>query len=215
MAQYNSQSNGTSGTTKATEKHALQTAPPSKHIERMQRAKQEKGELGIAVSELWVGVAAEKKEDGSVDIGFACHDGTYNIDFAVHTLGGNSDQAAGGSEDGSCPTNLPSDKDGQEAAISEYLICAIRTHEQSNHYKFLGAGLSQEVVELSPQTPARLWSELDIVPVVIPERDGGSLRSSKTVDDVLGVDELADSMSRKCLAYVASSSHLLATLLTS
>ncbi|KAK4545333.1 hypothetical protein LTR36_003513 [Oleoguttula mirabilis] len=187
------------------EKHAFEAAPPSEHIERMQRARQEQGEAGIALSELWVGLAAEKKEDGSVDIGFACHDGTYNVDFAVHNLSVSPEKAKA-QRDSSGPTHLPADKVGQAAAIADYLVCSIRDYEQRNSYKFLGAGIAQEVVQLSPQTPARLWSELDIVPVVIPEKEGGSLRSGENMDGVLGVDELADSLTRKCLAYFGPSS---------
>ncbi|KXS95544.1 hypothetical protein AC578_6978 [Pseudocercospora eumusae] len=66
--------------------HDFQTLAPSKHIERMQRARKEKDELGIALSELFLGISIKRKDDQEVDIGFACSDGTYNIDFAVHTL---------------------------------------------------------------------------------------------------------------------------------
>lgn len=105
----------------------------------MQRVKREKGEIGIALSDLWVGIAAEPKDDGTVDIGFACHDGTYNIEFAVHTLGGSNAKAQDGEK---CPTTLPDDEAGRDAAIVKYLVCAVRDYQQRNSYKFLGAGLS-------------------------------------------------------------------------
>jgi len=196
--------------TSAKERHAFRLASPTKHIDRMRVARKEKGEAGIALSELWVGIAAEKKDDGSVDIGFACHDGTYNIDFAIHTLRDDSEEEVDGVMDGemdgveedSSSTELPTDTDGQEMAIADYVVCSIRNYAQKNHYKLLGAGLSQELVKLSPRVPARLWTELDIVPVVIPESEGGSLQSAKKVDGVQGVDELADALTRKCLTYV-------------
>lgn len=204
MAQTGGQTNG-QPISDVKEKHAFEAAPPNKHIERMQRARQEHGEAGIALSELWVGIAAEKKEDGSVDVGFACHDGTYNVDFAVHNLSITPEEVKA-HEQSSLSTHLPADKDGQELAIADYLVRSIREYEQKNSYKFLGAGISQEVVQLSPQTPARLWTELDMVPVVIPEKEGGSLRGGEKVDAVVGVDELADSLSRKCLSYANHSS---------
>lgn len=180
------------------EKHSFEAAPPTKHIERMHRAREEKKELGIALSELWMGIAAQKMEDGHVDIGFACHDGTYTIDFAVHNLDV-EDPDAMEKLGGKHPTSIPTDADGQAAAIAEYLVCSIRNYQEQNSYKFLGAGISQELVKLSPQAPARIWTELDVLPIVIRDEEGGSLHSARNIDAVQGVDELADSMARKCL----------------
>ena len=189
----------------ALEKHSFATAPPSKHLERMQRAKDKCGALRIALSELWVGVAAHKTGDGSLDIGFACHDGTYSIDFAVHTLHVEP-SAVDGKADGSCPTNLPADPNEQATGIADYLVCAIRNYQQKNQSKFLGAGLSQEVIKLSPQAPARLWADLDIVPVVIHGDEDGGLLNGQELEAAIGVDELADSLARKCLNYFGPSS---------
>ncbi|EMC92277.1 glycosyltransferase family 4 protein [Baudoinia panamericana UAMH 10762] len=153
----------------------------------MERLKQESGEAGIALSELWLGLAANYEKDGSVDLGFACHDGTYSIDFAVHNL------------------PLPSNADGKASAVAQYLVNEIRRYQKDHQYKFLGAGISQEVVKLSPQLPARLWSDLDIVPIVIPEKEGGSMSTAQAAG-LEGVDELADSLARKCLAFFGPSS---------
>jgi len=175
--------------------HHFEAQAPTKHIERMQHAKQQKGEMGIALSELWLGVAVERKHDGTVNVGFACHDGTYTIDFAVHTLGGEGDNGT------ACPTALPKDDQGMDAAISDYLVCAIRNYKQRNSYKFLGAGLSHEVYKLSPSAGPRFWTELDIVPIVVGEEGGGSLETLRRYDAEASVDELADGLARKALMY--------------
>jgi alpha,alpha-trehalose phosphorylase (configuration-retaining) len=198
------QTNGASNKsiTAPAEQHGFKVVPPTRHIERMQRHRQEQGEMGIALSELWVGIAAQQEEDNSVNIGFACHDGTYTIDFAVHKLRVRNKDVSGsqGNEDKSRNTCLPTDQEGQATEMGEFLVQSIQKYEQDNHYKFLGAGISQEVVKLSPQAPARIWAALDIVPIVIRNEEGGSMDSGNKVDAVKTVDELADSMARKCLS---------------
>jgi hypothetical protein len=41
---------------------------------------------GLSLTCLWFGLAAKQHDDGSVSTGFACHDGTYTMDSAVHVL---------------------------------------------------------------------------------------------------------------------------------
>ncbi|CAJ2500436.1 Uu.00g032890.m01.CDS01 [Anthostomella pinea] len=203
VADDSNMTNGVSST-RPTEKQAFEATPPTKHIERMHRAGEAKGEVGIALSELWLGLAAQKDHDGRVNIAFACHDGTYTIDFAVHQLSV-KEQDVRDKQDSECPTSLPTDSAGQATAVAEYVVCKIRNYCSQNSYKFLGAGISQEIIKLSPRAPARLWAELDIVPIVIRDEEGGSMERAKEVDAVLGVDELADSMARKCLQYFGPS----------
>lgn len=186
----------------ATAKHDFQNVAPARHIERMRRHKQQKNELGIALSELFLGIAIDRKGDSEVEIGFACHDGTYNIDFAVHTLGADGTQATDGNDHGA---EMPKDGEGQGHAVADYLVEAIKDYESKMSYKFVGAGLSKELVHMSPEIPSRLWIELDIVPIVVKEAEGGSLASVKKSQGVLGVDEMAESMARKCLGFFGPS----------
>ncbi|KAK4615491.1 Trehalose phosphorylase [Fulvia fulva] len=166
----------------ATAKHEFQAVAPTRHIERQQRLREKKHELGIALSEIFLGIAIERKSDSKVDIGFACHDGTYSIDFAGHTLRTDGTDSHG--DRAACPTKLPED------------------YEATNSYTFVGVGLSQEVLDISPQIAPRLWLELDIVPLLIKVEEGGSLHTASQID---GVDELADSMARKCLMFFGPS----------
>ncbi|TKA66546.1 hypothetical protein B0A55_08494, partial [Friedmanniomyces simplex] len=194
---------GNAPLTAAREQHAFEAQPPTRHIERMQRHREEKGELGIALSELWVGIAAQRADNGEVHIGFACHDGTYTIDFAVHTL---VVQREGVGANGEARESLPITKsDGQSVVVADYLVRSIRDYAEKNHYKFLGAGISREIVKLSPQAPARIWAELDIVPIVIRNEEGGSMESGRKVDAVVSVDELADALARKALGFFGPS----------
>jgi alpha,alpha-trehalose phosphorylase (configuration-retaining) len=133
---------------------------------------------------LWLGIAVEENAEGQQEVGFASHDGTYSVDFAVTTLAKN--QAEG------------SDHATQ---LADYLIQRIGAYREEHLYKFLGAGLSEKLVRMSPQLPARLWLELDIIPFVLKHdedesEESGTLPNAHTS---LQVDEEADSMARKCL----------------
>ncbi|KAK4556788.1 hypothetical protein LTR86_006359 [Recurvomyces mirabilis] len=179
----------------ATEHHGFQVVPPMRNIDRMHRHREWNGELGIALSELWLGVALESG-DRFVKLGFACHDGTYTIDFAVHQLDLQRQILEPGQIDGRAVKDQDGSKKGASLAICDYLIKSVREYQENNHYKFLGVGIAQEVVDLSSQVPSMIWSELDIVPIIVPR-----LSRSTTPDVNKGVDELADSMARKCLAF--------------
>ena len=130
------------------------------------------------VQSLYIGIAVAALDNGTIDVGFASHDGTYSIDFAVANV-------------------------QNKEALADYLIKKIRDYQENHLYKFVGAGLTEEAVDLSPTLPSRLWGDLDIVPLTF---DGASpnLRHHRTYDTKVTVDEEADSMVRKCLGYVQS-----------
>jgi hypothetical protein len=67
--------------------------------------------------------------------------------------------------------------------------------------KFLGAGLSEDLVKLSAGLCPRLWKDLDIVPLV--SRTGMDYHSNGNGEHAASVEaevnEDADSVVRKCL----------------
>lgn len=85
-------------------------------------------------------------------------------------------------------------------AIAEYVIDIIGKYEQMHSCKFLAAGISCELIELSPRLPARLFAELDVVPISLTchsyaaDAERGGVAAAHA-----GVDEVADSMARKCI----------------
>jgi alpha,alpha-trehalose phosphorylase (configuration-retaining) len=81
-------------------------------------------------------------------------------------------------------------------AVAEYVISKIKEYEKEHMYKFAGAGITRTAASISPALPSRLWSELDIVPMVF--RRGIDYERTDT-DMHLTADEEADSMARKCL----------------
>lgn len=100
------------------------------------------------------------------------------MDFAVHTI--YTHKADFASRDHS--TIAARD-------IADYLLRIISGYEQKHTCKFLAAGISPELIDLSPRLIARLWAELDILPVSLEQ---------ETVAPT--VDEAAGSMARQCVA---------------
>ena len=128
--------------------------------------------------QMYLGLAARKRSQESVDIGFSAHDGTYSTDFAVHAITGSRDLAN---------------------AISDYIVSQVREYQKEHNYKFLGVGMSRETLKLSPGLSCRMWSDLDVVPIVT-NRDIDAIKGADISD--IQVDEMADSMARKCVMYV-------------
>jgi hypothetical protein len=83
-------------------------------------------------------------------------------------------------------------------ALAAYLVEKARNYQKEHLYKFVGAGLSRQAVQMSPKLPAKLWLELDIVPLVF-ETGLEYPYPQKNPHSSISVDEEADSMARKCL----------------
>lgn len=120
---------------------------------------------GAPLTSLWLGLAAERLDNGCVKVGYACHDGTYTMDSAIDVL----------------------EEDTQESMVY-YLIDRIDTYARAHAYKFMGAGIAEKLLELCPNLKSRLWADLDVIPVAC----GRECNSGE-------VDEVADSMARKCV----------------
>jgi hypothetical protein len=133
---------------------------------------------GLSLTCLWLGLAAKQHDDGSVSTGFACHDGTYTMDSAVHVLQKDSKELS----QASGPTGSVAN------AIESYMVSRIGHYARDNAYRFLGAGIPEELSDMCPGLATLLWSELDIVPIVIQKEDSFN-----------DLDEVADSMARKCV----------------
>lgn len=83
--------------------------------------------------------------------------------------------------------------------LANWIVNKLKSYQQEHLYKYLGAGVSEKVLEYSPQLASRLWQELDIVPLVL-EHDvsiNGKIHRNRHATTL--VDEEADSMARKAL----------------
>ncbi|KAF2811447.1 trehalose synthase (Ccg-9) [Mytilinidion resinicola] len=195
-------------------KHAFQAKTSTKQLETAK----DDTEYGVALQTLFIGIAAIDGVGGTVDAGFASHDGTYSIDFAVVTLGGKgavSGTDSGAETPGRSGTDSPSGvltpsglrtpllPEERAGVLADYFVEKIRQYQQDHLYKFVGAGLTKKVVQMSPNLPARLWWELDIVPLIF--ETGLEEPFPKAGRRGIAVDEEADSMARKCLMFFGPS----------
>jgi len=156
--------------------YGFQALTASRYLERLQRCQPK--ELGLSLQTLWLGIAATVSIRGEIIVAFSLSDGTYNIDFAVHTLD------AKGNEVSPCnnPDISPGNGDAERIASSAgstpvvnedtarnllvYLVNEIRQYSQSHYYTFAGAGITRSLAQMCPGLPATLWLDLDIVPLV-------------------------------------------------
>jgi len=124
---------------------------------------------------LFLGIAA-RRSNGGLEVGFCTHDGTYSTDFAVHTLSISNDTAT---------------------ELSNYIVSRIQKFQEDHLYKFLGAGISEETLEIAPGLSCRIWKDLDIIPLVFdPDTDAPEKRETSIHYEI---DEIADSMARRCI----------------
>ncbi|KAI1434011.1 glycosyltransferase family 4 protein [Xylaria sp. CBS 124048] len=129
-----------------------------------------------SLTPLFIGISYMVAEDKTV-LAIAYHDHTYLVDFMIE--------------------HLPFKSSGlkKNDHIADFIIDAAREYEFDNNVKFVGAAMPSRLAEISPKLCARLWLDLDVVPIVIPY----SPKSSRFWMNS-EVDEQADSMARKCVA---------------
>lgn len=110
----------------------------------------------------------------------------YLVDFMEHTLS---------------PAELDSDE-----KIIQLIMDRLHEVSQDNMEKLVGIAMPIHVDARFPTLGPRLWREMDIIPLVLPEefgqKEGGSYEeltrwSSRTID------EEAESMGRKCVRFAS------------
>ncbi|KAK4551597.1 hypothetical protein LTR86_011068, partial [Recurvomyces mirabilis] len=166
-------------------RHHFQRVIGAKQHEQSQQRFNDSSEASPTTTKLWLGLAFKEANNGVVEIGFVCHDGTYTTDFAVHEL---YTRAGEHSED----------ETGN--AAEELIITAIRDYESKHAVKFVGAGISPSLAERSLGLTAQLWAEMDILPFV-PTQGHLDRQASDNIVMLKDVDSMADSMARKCTTF--------------
>jgi hypothetical protein len=180
----------------------------------------------ILGQDLYVGIAVQEGANGTLDVGFVSHDGTYSIDFAVTTLklhdqltpamlrdalynygsASESDRSGTSTPSGArSPSLTPIETKEVPNFLANFLITRLKEYQEDHLYKYIGAGINELAVKYSPQLPSRLWQELDIVPLVLEDKPRPNAFRVKRGNTHLYVDEEADSMVRKALLYFGPS----------
>ncbi|SPJ76442.1 related to trehalose synthase [Fusarium torulosum] len=162
------------------------------HRRRLQSAVEKEGQFSLALTRLYLGIAAAFSNDRTALIALAINDGIYLTDFSVKHLDLSDGEVTG------------------RDVIVDYVLKEVQDYEHKNLAKFIGAGLSATLSHVSKTLCSRLWLDLDIVPItVVNEReedeDEENRKGEKNFWNVKRVDEQADSMVRKCVMYFGPS----------
>ncbi|KAF2276150.1 trehalose synthase (Ccg-9) [Westerdykella ornata] len=176
---------------------------------------------GVSLQSLFIGIAIQEGARGSLDVGFAAHDGTYSIDFAVVNLSiaaaqselAESDPLASLGSGISYSVDRPGSstpviKDDMPASLVDFFVEKIREYQRKHFYKFTGAGINTNALRHSPELAARLWQELDIVTLVIPEDPSLDPMFADSSNHNVRVDEESDTMTRKALLHFGPTNQL-------
>lgn len=81
-----------------------------------------------------------------------------------------------------------------ETSIEGEIIAYLQSYELANQAKIIAAGIPRKLGDVCSSLCSRLWLELDIIPIVIPEKHW-----TRTPWHGKRVDEQADSMARRCI----------------
>ncbi|KIJ34612.1 glycosyltransferase family 4 protein [Sphaerobolus stellatus SS14] len=98
---------------------------------------------------MWAGIAAQARENNTIEVAISIHDGTYSTDYAASTLD---------LEEGKLELNA--------SVISDHIIESLKAFSHEHVCKFIGAGVTVGLLKEVPNLCTRLWLEMDIVPIV-------------------------------------------------
>jgi hypothetical protein len=154
---------------------------------------------------LGIAIAPNDKNPNELVIGVAAHDGTYSIDYAVHTLRTHAETDAGPSDTSankvadrvSSSDSISSTASSVEVlAVEDFVVRIVEAYGRERLLKVVGGAITEEAARLCPGLPSRLWRELDIVCFVFPpfEREGEATEGTD-----YKVDEESDSVVRKAI----------------
>jgi hypothetical protein len=99
--------------------------------------------------------------------------------------------------------DTPEHKEGAEATI-DFIVSELKAYGEKHLEKIIGACMPKHVADRLPRLCSRLWAELDILCLVLPESTlddqyTSSVPKGTRKGDPKSIDEQAESMSRKCV----------------
>ncbi|TKA83879.1 hypothetical protein B0A55_00126 [Friedmanniomyces simplex] len=162
----------------------FQSVIGEKQVQRGHQTYSNRNQPTPKLSKLWLGLALKTSDHNIVEVAFVCHDGVYSVDFALHELYTRATE------------HTRDDAGSAAGAITDHIIDNIRDYEGKHLAKFAGAGISSYLAEKSPGLPARLWADLDILPIVLSD-DQTAPQENEPGSVPVELDEMADAMARR------------------
>lgn len=133
---------------------------------------------------IYAGVSNFISDSNTSTIAIAIRDPTYLLDFVE--------------------TKLQSDAASCADAVTDFIVSQLREYMEKHLEKIIAIAMPTRVAHSCPHLCPRLWAELDIIPLVLPESrllDPFTSRgpSDQRAWDSRSIDEQAESMARKCV----------------
>ncbi|PWY75899.1 UDP-Glycosyltransferase/glycogen phosphorylase [Aspergillus eucalypticola CBS 122712] len=153
---------------------------------QLRRAKAQLAEndwTGPPFNVIYAGLAARFHLLTGVTIAVAVRDSTYLLDFAQYTF-------------------TTSNQSHYQAEISQFIVEKMRDYQEQHGEKFIGLAMPTDLAERCPDLCTRLWSELDVIPIVL--RKSEEKLSWGMFEEHLphrSLDEHTESIARKCIRF--------------
>jgi hypothetical protein len=125
-------------------------------------------------------------DDSTSVVSIAIRDTTYFLDFMVHEFS-------------------PEESQSHYSKAVDFVLYKLRDFSETHMEKFIGVAMPHHVAVQCYSLCSRLWAELDIVPLALPEesRDAEKSGNNDTRWSMRTLDEQAESMGRKCVRCVS------------
>ncbi|RPB28633.1 UDP-Glycosyltransferase/glycogen phosphorylase [Terfezia boudieri ATCC MYA-4762] len=174
----------------ADEQAGFLSQPAYEMRRRMSKIEEVENWAGLSLAAMFCGLAVIEKHPCLLEIGICTHDGTYSTDYCMHHL--------------HIPENT-SHTDRANMCI-KHIIEQLKFFSTEHTLKFVGAGITEKSLEITPTLPSVLWKDMDIVPMVYkvayiapPSLANGVMGGEYEGEmAIIDVDEQADSAARKC-----------------
>ncbi|KAJ5131500.1 uncharacterized protein N7515_007539 [Penicillium bovifimosum] len=126
---------------------------------------------------IYAGISASFENDQVSSISVSIRNATYLLDFIER-----------------------SHAEGERPSVeilTDFLITQLRAYAERTLEKIMGAAMPQHVADSCPKLCSRLWAELDIIPLVLP--DSFLMDMNETRAQIKSIDEQAEAMSQRCV----------------
>lgn len=138
---------------------------------------------------IYVGLSYMFSDESAPTVAIAIRDTTYLLDFMQHSFS-------------------PEDSFNGASNVVEFILTTLKEFGGKHMEKILGVAMSESMADNFTTLCPRLWAELDIVPLVLPDESTVNSKEYRTDSpeypavSAKTLDEQAESMGRKVVRYV-------------
>ncbi|KAJ5668750.1 hypothetical protein N7462_009820 [Penicillium macrosclerotiorum] len=141
--------------------------------------------LASPADTIYAGVSAFFSNHRASTVAIAVRDTTYMLDFIERVFDTSEDQPCA-------------------ERVTEFIVSQLKAYAEEHLEKIIGVAMPLHVADRCPVLCSRLWAELDIIPLVLPERSLMDRFTSREQPlpkawEARTIDEQAESMARKCV----------------